>query len=287
VSSATAQLDTAFAEQDKVNGYFESAASYWRDIYFDTRLQPTIYRDRQNIAFRWIRKLHMPLSSRILEIGCGAGFLSVALARKGFYIDAMDSTPTMVELARSHAVRSRVARRINICEGDVHALSMPSNQYDIVIALGVIPWLHSEQRAIEEMKRILKPGGYLLITADNEIRLNRVLDPRSSPLLKPVRQTVKYIVQMFACSSGVSTQFEPKRHYPSEIDRMIEKAGLSKVQSAAIGFGPFTFFGKPVLSDHAGVWLHRRLQRLSLHGVAGARSTGSHYLVLARKPAQR
>jgi ubiquinone/menaquinone biosynthesis C-methylase UbiE len=278
------QLNTAFAEQEQVNGYFESAASYWRDIYFDRRLQPTIYRDRQNIAFRWIRKLHLPLSSRVLEIGCGAGLLSVALARKGYWIDAMDSTPAMVELTRTNAARSRFAHRINICEGDVHALSMPANEYDIVVALGVIPWLHSEERALEEMRRILKPGGYLLITADNEVRLNRVLDPRSTPLLKPVRQTVKYIVQAFAGSSDISSQFEPKRHYPSEIDAMIKNVGLSKVQSAAIGFGPFTFFGQPVLTDSAGVWLHRRLQRLSLHGVAGIRSLGSHYLLLARKP---
>ena len=277
-------LTNLFVEQDQVNGYFESAASYWRDIYFDTRLQPTIYRDRQNIAFRWIRKLRLPLSSRILEIGCGAGFLSVALARKGYWVDAMDSTPAMVELTRTHALRSRVARRISICEGDVHALSMPSNEYDIVIALGVIPWLHSEQLALEEMKRILKPGGFLFITADNEVRLNRVLDPRSTPLLKPIRQTAKYIVQTFVGPSNVSTQFEPKRHYPSEIDRMIRKIGFSKVRSAAIGFGPFTFFGKPLLSDDAGVWLHRRLQRLSLHGVAGIRSAGSHYMVIARKP---
>lgn len=283
MSYVTSQLNTEFAEQRQVNGYFESAASYWRDIYFDKRLQPTIYRDRQNIAFRWIRKLHLPLSSRVLEIGCGAGFLSVALARKGYWIDAMDSTPAMVELARTNAARSRVARRINICEGDVHSLSLPANEYDVVVALGVIPWLHSEQRALEEMKRILKPGGFLLITADNEVRLNRVLDPRSTPLLKPIRQTAKYIIQTIAGSSGISTQFEPKRHCPSEIDAMIRNVGLSKVQSAAIGFGPFTFFGKPVLSDHSGVWLHRRLQRLSLHGVAGIRSLGSHYLVLARK----
>jgi 2-polyprenyl-3-methyl-5-hydroxy-6-metoxy-1,4-benzoquinol methylase len=279
-----AQLQTAIGEQDQVNGYFESSASYWRDIYFDTRLQPTIYRDRQNIALRWIRMLHLPLSSRILEIGCGAGFLSVALARKGYSIDAMDSTPAMVKLTRIHAVRSRVARRINICEGDVHALSMPANEYDIVIALGVIPWLHSEQQALAEMKRILKPGGFLLFTADNEVRLNRLLDPRSTPLLKPVRQTAKYIVQIFAAASGISSEFQAKRHYPSEIDSMVKNIGLSKVKSAAIGFGPFTFFGKSVLSDHAGVWLHRRLQRFSLRGVAGIRSAGAHYMVLARNP---
>jgi 2-polyprenyl-3-methyl-5-hydroxy-6-metoxy-1,4-benzoquinol methylase len=284
MSYAGAQLITEDEEQDQVNGYFESAAAYWRDIYFDTRLQPTIYRDRQNIAFRWIRKLRLPLSSRVLEIGCGAGFLSVALARKGYWIDAMDSTPAMIELTRTNAARSRVARRINTCEGDVHSLLMAENEYDIVVALGVIPWLHSEERALVEMRRILKPGGFLLITADNEVRLNRVLDPRSTPLLKPIRKTVKYIVQTFAGSCGISTQFEPKRHYPSEIDAMIKRVGLSKVQSAAIGFGPFTFFGKPVLSDHAGVWLHRRLQRLSLHGVAGIRAVGSHYLLLARKP---
>src|SRR5579883_2554880 len=66
----SAQLKTAVSPaQDQVTDYFQSAASYWRDIYYDQRLQPTIYRDRQNVALRWIRKLHLPLNARILEIG--------------------------------------------------------------------------------------------------------------------------------------------------------------------------------------------------------------------------
>jgi hypothetical protein len=48
-----------------------------------------------------------------------------------------------------------------------------------------------------------------------------------------------------------------------------------------LGFGPFTFLQRKVLSEPLGIALHRRLQRLAEQNVPLFRSTGSHYLVLS------
>jgi hypothetical protein len=50
-----------------------------------------------------------------------------------------------------------------------------------------------------------------------------------------------------------------------------------------LGFGPFSFLGRTLLPDPLGIRLHHRLQALADRGVAGLRSTGSQYVVLARK----
>jgi hypothetical protein len=52
-----------------------------------------------------------------------------------------------------------------------------------------------------------------------------------------------------------------------------------------VGFGPFTFWGREVVSSSTQVKLHRWLQSGAERGLPGIRSFGTQYLVLARKPA--
>src|SRR5262245_9685211 len=100
--------------QQSVNDYFESSRADWERIYFENRLLPAIYQDRHNTTFRWISELGLHSDARILEIGCGAGLLSIALARNGHTIDAMDSTAGMLTMTRKNAVDRRVEDRIRL-----------------------------------------------------------------------------------------------------------------------------------------------------------------------------
>ena len=266
-----------------MNAYFESAATYWKKIYSGDRLLPAIYRDRHNTALRWVCRLDLPSHARILEVGCGAGLITVALARNGHTVDAMDSTAAMLEVTRKGAAHRGVEDRIRLHLADAHALPFDAQTFDLVIAIGVIPWLHSEAVAIQEMQRVLKPGGYLFVTADNNARLNRILDPLSCPLLTPLRLGAKGLLEVLGLWSPDSA-FQPKRHYPRQVNRLIGNCGFEEVKSCTVGFGPFTLFGKQLFSETIGVRLNRRLQALaSRRGVAFLRWTGSHYLVLGRK----
>jgi len=269
--------------QQSVNDYFESSRVEWERIYFEKKLLPTIYQDRHDAALRWISGLGLRLDARILEIGCGAGLLSVSLARNGHTIDAMDSTAAMLNMTRKNAVDQGVQGRIRLHLADVHALPFAAETFDVVVALGVIPWRHTEHRAVREMQRVLKRGGHLLVTADNNARLNRLLDPVSCPLLAPLRWTGKRLLQL--CGSwSPSAGFQPKRHYPGEVHRLIHACDLKKIKSCTIGFGPFTLFRRELFSDSVGMALHQRLQRrASREGFSILRWIGSHHLVLAAK----
>src|SRR5262245_21144023 len=171
-----------YANQQNVNDYFESRVAYWESVYSDDRLLPAIYQERHKTALEWIHDLDLPPNARILEVGCGAGLMSVALARNGYTVAALDSTTAMIRKTWSNAVNQGVQDRIRIYSADVHALPFAAQTFDLVIAIGVLPWLHSERLALQEMRRVLRPGGHLLLTADNNARLNRLLDPLSSPL---------------------------------------------------------------------------------------------------------
>jgi ubiquinone/menaquinone biosynthesis C-methylase UbiE len=271
------------SSQQNVTDYFTSTAAYWKEVYSDDRLLPAIYRDRHDTALGWIQELDLRPNARILEVGCGAGLITVALARNGYTVDALDSTPAMLQMTRNDAADQGVQDRIRIHAADVHALPFEAHTFDLVIAIGVIPWLHSERVALQEMQRVLKPGGYLLVTADNNARLNRMLDPLSSPLSAPLRIAAKRFLRLYGLWSPKSG-FLPKRHYPREANRFIGECGFKNVKSCTVGFGPFTLFGKSLFTDSIGVRLHRRLQTLaSRRGLLPLRWTGSHYLVLATK----
>jgi ubiquinone/menaquinone biosynthesis C-methylase UbiE len=265
----------------EVTEYFESTAAYWKELYSGDSLLPTIYQDRHNTALRWIHDLLLPPNARILEVGCGAGLVTLALARNGYSVHALDSTTAMLQMTRNGS--AHLQDRVRLHAGDVHALPFQAHTFDLVIAIGVIPWLHSERVALQEIRRVLKPGGYLLATADNNARLTRILDPRSSPLLAPLRLAAKRCLQLcglWAPASG----FQPKRHYPRQVDRFMNECGCENVKSCTVGFGPFTFLGKELFTDAIGVRLHRWLQtRASRRRLSPLRWTGSHYVVLVTK----
>jgi ubiquinone/menaquinone biosynthesis C-methylase UbiE len=276
-------MQPASASQQNVSDFFESTAAYWKTVYGDDRLLPTIYQDRHNTALGWLYDLGLHPSARILEVGCGAGLITSALARNGYTVDALDSTTAMLQMTRNDAAHHRLQHRIRLYAADVHALPFQADTFDVVIAIGVIPWLHSERLALQQIQRVLKPGGYLLVTADNNARLNRILDPLSSPLLAPLRLSAKRLLWLCGLWSPASG-FQPKRHYPREFNRMIGDCGFECVKSRTVGFGPFTFVGKTLVNDAIGVRVHRRLQTIaSRRGLFPLRWTGAHYLVLATK----
>lgn len=272
--------------QEQVNAHFKASASYWKEVYETPGVLPEICRRRHSTALTWIAQLPPRAVARVLEIGCGAGLLSIALARAGYLVEAIDPEPTMVELAQQHATRDGVDSRLTVTSGDAHGLSFEAERFDLVVALGVMPWLHSEPVALSEMRRVLRPGGYLLLTANNEYGLPRLLDPLSTPLLAPVRWVVKQMLYALGIRKHVTDQLPVKRHSPAEIDRMLEDCGLAKLGSTTLGYGPLTLCGWRCFSEAASIRINRQLQRLADLGIVPLCVIGSQYVVLATKPGE-
>ncbi len=227
------------------------------------------------------RQLSLPLGTPILEIGCGAGFTSVALAESGYMVHAIDSVDAMISRTRQHADEAGVGHQVITSNRDVHDLGFPDETFSLILEVGVAPWVHSLDKAMREVARVLRPGGYLITTADNWWRLHFWLDPRYFPPLGPIRQGFRTLMQW----AELVRPKEPsaRLHSIREFDACIAAAGLQKVEGKTVGFGPFSFFGIPILPDSKGIRLHGLLQRHADRGMPVLRATGSHYVVLARK----
>jgi ubiquinone/menaquinone biosynthesis C-methylase UbiE len=279
--------DTHLHQQEKVNAYFQAQSSYWKDIYADRGVQAEIYRMRQAVILAWIDDLTLAPGSRVLEVGCGAGFLSVELAKRGLHVHAIDSTESMVELTRQHSEECGITELLSVGIGDVYALAFEDDSFDLVIAVGVLPWLAQPELAIREMARVTVQGNHIILTADNQKRLIYLLDPLKNPLLAPLRKSVKNMLErvwLLHTSQGKTQDNLCDWRF---IDRALANTGLIKARGTTLGFGPFTFLNRRFLPKPFDIMLHTRLQHLADRSVLGFRSGGSQYLVLARKFASR
>jgi predicted ATP-grasp superfamily ATP-dependent carboligase/ubiquinone/menaquinone biosynthesis C-methylase UbiE len=263
--------------QAQVTRHFSRSARYWREVYHQTRLEPLVYQERHATALRWVDSLALAPGVRALEVGCGAGYASLALARRGCSVKALDATPEMVAMTQAAAEAAGLSQ-LQAVHGDVNALPFPEEAFDLVLALGVLPWMASEAQALGEMARVLRRGGWLIASADNRMSLQRVLDPRTSPLWAPPRSLAKRLLRRRPEALPV------KNHSPAAVDSLVRAAGLEKIESTSVGFGPFSLFERKLLPEPTSLEVHRTLQRRARAGWPILRAGGSHYLILARKP---
>lgn len=176
--------------------------------------------------------------------------------------------------------------RISACTGDIHKLSYEDQTFDLIIALGVIPWLHDFQKALAEIIRVIAPSGYTILTMDNSVRATTLFDPKTFPPVAWIRRLVKQkLVKVRLLSSWNPWINAPpyRQHSPREFNRSLSEAGLTVLKSTSVGFGPFTFFGNRIFSDSVGITIHQKMQKYADRRYPFFRSAGSQYIVLATK----
>jgi ubiquinone/menaquinone biosynthesis C-methylase UbiE len=267
--------------QQVVNAFFHDRCGYWKDVYQEESLRACIYRARKSAVLTMVDKLALAERSRALEIGCGAGLTTVALAKRGYAVDAIDTVEAMLDLTRQAACDAGVGTRVKTSLNNVLGLTFPPQHFELVVAMGVVPWLECPGKALVEMSRVLKPGGHVILTADNNWCITQILDPLCFPGLRPVRWKIADVLQRFKLRAVARPRLH--RHSVKQIDDLLSGAGLHKLEGVTLGFGPFTFFKRKVFPDQIGIKIHRKLQTLADVRFPGMQSWGIEYVVIARK----
>jgi ubiquinone/menaquinone biosynthesis C-methylase UbiE len=282
-SSVSPDISRSAEHQTLVDTHFHSRVTQWRDVYEQEGLEGAIYRKRLDVVLRWIDELAIPTGQKVLEIGCGAGRCTVALAQRGYLIHAMDSVEGMLNFTQEHAIEAGVSSSVTTSLGDAHNLPFPDRSFGLVLAIGVIPYLQFPQKGLSEMARVLRPGGFVLVTAGNRWRLNDVLDPWSCPPLQPAKKVIGAILRRFRKArpddSGLPLRLDSLRKF----DRWLLPAGLSKIKATTVGFPPIRFRGRPIFGEQTSTKLNNRLQELVDRDVPLIRSSGMDYIVLTKK----
>ena len=113
---------------------------------------------------RWLYEIKNQLPQdrnlRILDVGCGAGFFSVLLAKEGYQVTGVDLTPDMIENARILAAEEKTVCDFLVM--DAENLSFADESFDVVISRNLTWTLPDVKSAYREWVRVLKKGGVLL-----------------------------------------------------------------------------------------------------------------------------
>jgi SAM-dependent methyltransferase len=114
------------------------------------------YRGRRRVLERTISRLQLPSPARILDAGCGSGRNMVELARHG-EVSGIELSATSVEAARRRGAGE-------VVEGSVLAMPFADDSFDLAVCLDVIEHMEDDRGALRELRRVLAPGGALLVT---------------------------------------------------------------------------------------------------------------------------
>ncbi len=104
-----------------------------------------------------VRAINAQSGEQILDIAAGTGTSSAVLAKTGAEVVAVDFSAGMIEEGR------RRHPGLTFVEGDAHALPFPPDSFDVVTISFGLRNVNDPHQALGEMKRVLKPGGRVVV----------------------------------------------------------------------------------------------------------------------------
>lgn len=105
---------------------------------------------------------------RVLDVGCGAGFLANALAAEGMGVTGLDASASSLAVAERHDTTRSVRYEV----GDACQLPYPDASFDVVSAMDFLEHVSSPASVIAEAARVLAPGGLFFFHTFNRTFLS-------------------------------------------------------------------------------------------------------------------
>ena len=172
----------------------------------------------------------------MLDVGCGPGLTTAALAGKGYGVHA----------ARSLSLEAGVQQRVTTSVGNACCLPFGNNVFDLLVVVGITEWMPFRADLLSELARVLKPGGHIVIASDNRWGLHLVFDPLANPLLAPFRRLLRAVLGQF----GHHRPTPPTYAYSAKsFDDHLLNRQLLKLRARIVGFGPFSLLRMKILPD--------------------------------------
>ena len=194
--------------------------------------QPLAMRKR----IQYIQSYISPGRSRFLDCGCGAGdYVFKLIDHLGLDAYGVEYDAQKVQRAKLH---SKYGHRIS--QGDLQAIGLDSNQYDYAMLNEVLEHVPDESIALQEVYRILKPGGLLFVFSPNRwfpFESHSVCLKRSG---RRVPHWVPFIPYIPLSLGKRFLGYWARNYWPTELRQLVRSSGFSIIKT---GFLWQTFEG--------------------------------------------
>ncbi|MFH1079609.1 MAG: class I SAM-dependent methyltransferase [Pseudomonadota bacterium] len=218
-------------QREAVRQHFDRKSSSWGDRYDRPActLSQLDVTGRLAVANRMVRSVDVAASPHpfILDLGCGTGEGTSRIYAEGMTVIATDLSTEMV---RSAVRRFPVLRG---CVADAAGLPFESERFDIVQSLGVLEYIGPYQSAVRELRRVMKPGGTLVISIPNRHSLFRRLHRVERFMTAPLRR----LRARRQGDSGREVRFRHRQWCLAEAVSLLEASGFNVVDVHFITYG--------------------------------------------------
>lgn len=104
--------------------------------------------------------------AHVLDVGCGAGLLSEALAAEGANVVALDLAPELIKVARLHGLESKIGVDYRLQSAESLAMEMPG-RFDAITCMEMLEHVPDPGSIVHACASLLKPGGRLFLSTLN------------------------------------------------------------------------------------------------------------------------
>ena len=263
-----------------IKDYYEkNAGSYNTEFFEQINKYPTLlYRQKHMLVL--IESLMLDSSrTHIADIGCGTGDMTNALAKKGFRLSASDIANNMVNIAKEKNKDFINSGLVDIITADAESLPYNDKSFDLVILSGVIEYLPDDEKWMNEAKRVVKPGGYLLLNVTNSGSIRRMTQQPFERLksFSAFRKAAHFIKHKILNKEPLHYfYFKIRTHRTRQFDRFLADQGFEKKGQA---YFDYSFLPYPI---DILVPIHYK-KKLEATAYKNRPLRGCGYIVLAKK----
>jgi 2-polyprenyl-6-hydroxyphenyl methylase / 3-demethylubiquinone-9 3-methyltransferase len=198
---------------------FDATAQRWWDPHGEFRPLHVL----NPVRLAYIDTRSSLQGKRVLDVGCGGGLLSEAMAKSGATVTGIDLGTTTIEVAGLHALESGVSVAYRRESAEEHALSN-AGAYDVVTCMEMLEHVPEPQNVMQALHTLVKPGGDVFVST-----INRNL---KAYLLAIVG--AEYVLRLLERGTHTYERFIK----PSELSRWARMAQLEVVDIAGLHYDP-------------------------------------------------
>ena len=181
--------------------------------------------DLNPLRLRYIERAVSLPGKQALDVGCGGGILSEAMARAGAQVLGIDLSPSVLDVAELHALEGKVAVEYRAVAAEELAQERPA-AFDLVTCMEMLEHVPDPAAGVAALAALAKPGGTVIVST-----LNR------NPLAFAVAIIgAEYIARVLPRGTHEYSKFIR----PSELARWGRKAGLELRDLTGISYNPIT-----------------------------------------------
>ena len=213
----------------KIDSFFDQNSTEYSNENYNKDLNKFMLIRLETIV-DFVKKNFENKNIKILDLGCGSGEVTLALAKLGYQGDALDNSKGMLDICR----KKLSGYNWNFILNEAQDTNLQNENYDLIIASGLIEYYDNDNILLNEIKRLLKKNGHLIINVSNKFGYSTCLN--SITYLFKQSLIFKFIKsKLFKFKYGI-VNFSVRKHNINNFKKTLEKFDFQISQDKYIGF---------------------------------------------------